>query len=103
MVSSSGIFGRMISKSVSDETVVNKMSDALILSIKGQVEEMGIQLVIKKRFQRSNFLVIEVKIIEIDISKLLLATKGPEFADNFTVLIDKLSKLNVVEENLPKI
>ena len=103
MVSSSSIFGRLISKSVSDETIVNKMSDALISSIKAQVVEMGIQLQILKRFQKSNFLVIEIKIIEIEILKLLHATKGPEFAENFTVLVDTLGKLNVSDENLPKI
>ncbi len=103
MVSSSSIFGRLISKSVSDETVVNKMCDVLISSITAQVSSMGIQLQISKKFQQDNYLVIEVKINEIEISKLLLATKGLEFTENFTILLDTLTKLNVAEENLPRI
>lgn len=103
MVSSSSIFGRLISKSVSDGTVVTKMCDVLISSITTQVHSMGIQLQISKKFQQANYLVIEVKINEVDISKLLLATKGSEFAENFTILLETLTKLNVADDNLPKI
>lgn len=72
---------------ISDEKVINSLAEQLIEKVESTVMEMGMQVELKKTFQRDNFVVLHVKVLEIDTLTLLVATKGEQYATLFSTMM----------------
>ena len=72
---------------ISDERVLNSLAEQLIDKVQSTVTEMGMQVELKKVFQRDNYIVLHVQVLEIDTLTLLVATKGEQYASLFSTMM----------------
>ena len=102
-----GIFGSVVSgvasMAVSDNTITSKLGEQLQQKLTEVLIHMGITCTIRKCFQQHAFLCFKVDLVDIDKLTLLKAGKGDEYARNFSLLLDVLEKLEMVDTALPKI
>lgn len=105
--SKTSFFGRAAAfaatKLVSDEKIINTLSSTLISKISAEVDAMGIQAEITKRYQQGPYVVIKVTVRDVDKKVLLSAAKGASFADSFSHLLSSIEALNLSESVLPSI
>jgi hypothetical protein len=102
-----GLFGKglsgLASHVVSDETVLNQVVIELISKVKDATAAMGVTCLLEQCFQKGAFVVLKIKVERINLIDLILATKGQEYAGNFTKLLSSLHSLGLAETALPKI
>ena len=102
-----GIFGRAMasvaSSVVSDASVIKQIAEELVTKICEVTTSMGISCNLTRRYQKGPFVTLKVQVTEIEKSRLILAAKGEEYANNFDSLIESLTALGLAETALPKI
>ncbi|CAE7466907.1 unnamed protein product [Symbiodinium microadriaticum] len=89
-----GIFGKVAAAAtnqlVSDESLVNKLSEALTTKVPEGIREMGIRAASRKVFQKKCYVVLRMDIHEVSKMELLRKSKGDEYADKFETLLECL-------------
>lgn len=96
-----GIFGKAAAfaanKLISDDKIVENLSEKLITGVQNATLELGIQAEMTVKFQHGPFVVIKVQVADVDTLQLILSAKGPEFASNFTTLMETVTALGMRE------
>ncbi len=90
-------------KLVSDETVLEKLSDGLIDGVNKAITELNIKATIESKFQHDSYVVIRVQVADFDTMSLVLAAKGPEFASSFSTLLVAVDQLGMADSVSEKV
>jgi len=94
-----GLFGRAAgfaaNRLVSDEKIMDNLAEKLIGGVQRATSELGITADMEVKFQQGPFVVIRVQVTEVDTLQLILSSKGPEFASNFTTLMTAVEALGI--------
>mmetsp|Transcript_5591 Transcript_5591/g.8518 ORF Transcript_5591/g.8518 Transcript_5591/m.8518 type:complete len:203 (-) Transcript_5591:206-814(-) len=94
-----GIFGKAAASAanslVSDDALVNKLSENLMTKIPEAIAEMGMRATVTKAFQKRLYVVLRMEILEIDKLTLIRHGKGPEFAEKFETLLECLNSMGI--------
>jgi hypothetical protein len=102
-----GFFGKVASyaanKMVTDEKLLTNLSDTLMTTIRGSVEEMGIQMSVERKFQQGALVVMQFQVLDVDAIKVIRAGKGDDFANNFQTLVDAAKNLGLGDTIMEKI
>jgi urease gamma subunit len=102
-----GFFGKAAAfaanKLVTDEKVVNQLTEQLVDGISKTIHELGIEATFELKYQQGPLVVIKISVVEIDTLQLILSTKGPEFASNFSSLLASVEKLGLTDSVMAKV
>jgi hypothetical protein len=82
-------------KLVSDDKVLDKLSEGLIEGVQKAITELNITASIESKFQHDSYVVIRVQVADFDTMSLVLAAKGPEFASSFSTLMVAVDQLGM--------
>ena len=97
-----GIFGKMAGATanalISDEQITSKLTEGLKEKLEEATTEMGLQLDFETVFQKKNFVVCKVTLLNVDKATLLRRVKGDEFSARFEVLVELLREMEMEDK-----
>ncbi len=98
-ISPYGIMGHLAgfaaNQLVTDDSVIEDLSDQLIEGVHKAVSEIGIKATFRKRYQYGSYVVIRVQVTEVDKLALILASKGADFAHYFSTLLVAAAQMGI--------
>jgi hypothetical protein len=96
-----GFFGRAAARTanhfITDEKIASNIGENLVDGVSKALGDMGITADFHVKFKQGAYVVLRIQIDEMDIMKLVVTAKGPQFANSFQDLLNAANNLGMGE------